>query len=198
MDKPMAASTLRTGHRETPRPVRWTASATNAEHVVEPGQTARRRAALVLLAGAISLIPWTVGLAVTLPRRYLVGTWTITWTGFDVVLIGCFSVTAWALWKQRQVAVPATMVTSVSLLCDAWFDLLTAHRGSDLLVSTMTALFGEIPIAIGLAAMSTRLLRTAMRMHESTQDPAPPRSLWRAPLCQPEGDDSLGALRTAT
>jgi putative effector of murein hydrolase LrgA (UPF0299 family) len=156
--------------------------AASALRVVEPGQPARRRAALVLLAGAVSLIPWTVGLAVTLPRRYLVDTWTITWTGFDVVLITCFSATAWALWKQRQIAVPATMVTSVLLLCDAWFDLLTAHRGGDLLVSTLTALFGEIPIAIGLAAMSTRLLRAGMRISAGTQDSAPVRSLWRAPL----------------
>jgi putative effector of murein hydrolase LrgA (UPF0299 family) len=187
MARPMAASAVRTGRRETPQPVRWTASATQRQAVVEPGQPARRRAALVVLAGGVSLIPWTVGLAVTLPRRYLVGTWTITWIGFDVVLIGCFSVTAWALWKQRQVAVPATMVTSVLLLCDAWFDVLTAHRGGDLLISTMTALFVEIPIAIGLAAMSTRLLRAGMRMPASTADPAPTRSLWRAPLCQHGG-----------
>ncbi len=40
------------------------------------------------------------------------------------------------------------MVTSVPLICDAWFDLLTAHRGGDLLVSAATALFGEIPIAV--------------------------------------------------
>jgi len=170
------------GRRETRRPIRWTASATQRPAVVEPGQTARRRAALVLLAGAVSLIPWTVGLAVTLPRRYLVGTWTITWTGFDVVLIGCFSVTAWALWKQRQVAVPAAMVTSVLLLCDAWFDLLTAHRGADLLISTMTALFGEIPIAAALAAMSTKLLRASMRTSQGLEVDAPVRSLWRTPL----------------
>jgi hypothetical protein len=137
---------------------------------------------LFLLAGAVSLIPWTVGLAATLPQRYVVGTWTITWTGFDVVLIGCFSVTAWALWKQRQVAVPAAMVTSVLLLCDAWFDLLTAHRGGDLLVSTITALFGEIPIAIVLAAMSTRLLRASMRVSEGSEINSPVRSLWRTPL----------------
>lgn len=54
---------------------------------------------------------------------------------------------------------PAAIATSVLLLCDAWFDLLTAHGGNDLLVSTMTALFGEIPMAILLAAIAARLLR---------------------------------------
>jgi hypothetical protein len=128
------------------------------------------------------MIPWTVGLAVTLPRHYTVDTWAITWTGFDVVLIGCFSVTAWALWKQRQVAIPCAMVTSVLLLCDAWFDLLTAHRGGDLLVSAATALFGEIPIATVLAAMSVRLLRASMGSSAGSGVNVPVRSLWRAPL----------------
>jgi uncharacterized membrane protein len=137
---------------------------------------------LFLAACAASLIPWTVGLALTLPRRYVVGTWTITWTGFDVVLIGCFSVTAWALWKQRQIALPAAMITSVLLLCDAWFDLLTAHQGGDLVVSTVTAVFGEIPIAVVLATISTRLLRASMRSSQAPEVNAPVRSLWRAPL----------------
>ncbi len=126
---------------------------------------ARRRPALFLVACSLGLIPWTIGLAVTLPRDYVVGNWTLAWTGFDVVLIGCFAVTGWSLWKQRQVALPAAVATSVLLLCDAWFDLLTAHGGNDLLVSTMTALFGEIPIAILLAAIAARLLRAGAVPH---------------------------------
>jgi hypothetical protein len=122
-------------------------------------RNAQRRSALFLVACVAGLIPWTVGLAVTLPRRYVVGTWTLTWTGFDVALIGCFTVTAWALWKQRQIALPAAITTAVLLLCDAWFDLLTAHRGGGLLVSATTAVFGEIPIAFVMAVIAARLLR---------------------------------------
>ena len=139
-------------------------------------------AAIVLAAGALSLVPWTVGLAGTLPGRYVVGTWTLTWTGFDIALTGLFAVTAWALWKQRQVAVPAAIFTSALLFCDAWFDLLTAHRGPDLTVSAVTAVFGEIPIAIGLAVIATRLLRNNLRPLVAVGSPATPRSLWRAPL----------------
>ncbi len=131
------------------------------------------------------MVPWTLGLATTLPRRYVVDTWTVTWTGFDVALISCYSVTAWALWNQRQVAVPAATVTSALLMCDAWFDLLTAHRGGDLLVSTATALFGEIPLSIVLAAISTGLLRAAMRIDQVSEASAPVRSLWSAPLITP-------------
>ena len=40
----------------------------------------RYRPVLFLLACVVGLIPWTIGLAVTLPHRYVVGTWTATWT----------------------------------------------------------------------------------------------------------------------
>ncbi len=112
-----------------------------------------------LLICAVALIPWTVGLGVTLPARYVVGSWTLIWAGFDTALVVCFAVTAWALWNQRPLALPAAVFTSALLLCDAWFDVLTAHGGRDLLVSAATALLGEIPGAIVLAAISIRLLR---------------------------------------
>ena len=117
------------------------------------------RPVLFLLACVGGLIPWTVGLAFTLPHRYVVGTWTATWTGFDVVLIGGLALTAWALWTQRPIALPAAVGTSVLMFTDAWFDLLTAHRGGDLLISAATAVFGEIPIAIVLATIAAKLLR---------------------------------------
>ena len=93
------------------------------------------------------LIPWTIGLAVTLPRHYLVENWPLAWTGFDIILLGCLSTTAWALWKQRQAAIPAAMVTSALLLCDGWFDILTAHPGRCMILSIATAMFAELPVA---------------------------------------------------
>jgi hypothetical protein len=140
------------------------------------------RSVLFLTACAAGLIPWTVGLAVTLPHRYVVGTWTLTWTGFDVALIGCFAVTAWALWKQRQIALPAAITTAVLLLCDAWFDLLTAHRGGSLLVSATTAVFGEIPIAIVMAGIAAKLLRANAPAARATTPSRHAPSLWRTPL----------------
>jgi hypothetical protein len=146
------------------------------------GGSVPRRAVLFLAACAAGLIPWTVGLAVTLPHSYVVGTWTLTWTGFDVALIGCFAVTAWALWKQRQIALPAAITTAVLLLCDAWFDLLTAHRGGGLLVSATTAVFGEIPIAIVMAGIAAKLLRANAQAARATTPSRHAPSLWRTPL----------------
>jgi hypothetical protein len=126
------------------------------------------------------MVAWTVGLAVTLPHRYVVDTWTVTWASFDVALMllgnGLGTVEA----------APGCLAA-----CDGhkrlvdmrrWFDLPTAHRGGDLLVSTASALFGEIPLAIFLAAISTRLLRATMRIDQGSAVNTPVRSLWHTPL----------------
>ena len=135
-----------------------------------------------LALSCLALIPWTIGLAVTLPRSYLVGNWPLAWTGFDIILLGCLSTTAWSLWKQRQVAVPASMITSVLLLCDAWFDILTAHGGRCLAVSIATAIGGELPIAFLLGSISVRLLRANVREARDVASNAGPHSLWRTSL----------------
>jgi hypothetical protein len=66
---------------------------------------------------------------------------------------------AWALWKQCQWAVMATLATSVLLFCDGWFDIVTAHDGRCLVVSVATAVFAEIPVGVLLGLLSIRMLR---------------------------------------
>lgn len=143
----------------------------------------RRRVVCFVALCCLGLIPWTIGLAVTLPRHFLVDNWPLAWIGFDTILLGCLGTTAWALWKQRQVAIVASMVTSVLLLCDAWFDVVTAHSGRCLGLSIATASFGEVPIGILLGLISIRLLC-------ANRDTAPgsessPSSLWQVPLRWP-------------
>jgi hypothetical protein len=149
---------------------------------VERTRSARRWVVRVLALCCLVLVPWTIGLAVTLPQHYLVRNWPAAWIGFDVVLLGCLSTTAWALWKERQVAVPASLVTSVLLLCDAWFDLLTAHGGHCLMVSIAVALFAEVPLAILLGVISVRLLHASVRAAQRFDSDTPIQPLWRTPL----------------
>ncbi len=145
-------------------------------------QTARRWFVRFLAACCLVLIPWTIGLAVSLPRTYVAANWRVLWTGFDVVLLGCLAVTAWGLWKQRQIVVPSSIITSVLLLCDAWFDLLTANGHRDLIVSATSALFGELPLATMLILISIRALRVGARAAGALEQDARVSSLWRTPL----------------
>ncbi len=118
----------------------------------------------------------------SLPRTYVAANWRLLWTGFDVVLLVCLSVTAWGLWKQRQVVVPASIITSVLLLCDAWFDLFTANGHRQLIVSAAAALFGELPLAVMLSLLSVRALRVGARAARAMEQNAPVTSLWRTSL----------------
>jgi hypothetical protein len=178
-----------------------------AESRPRPGRASHRWVVRFLALSCLALIPWTIGLAVTLPRSYLVGNWPLAWTGFDIILLGCLATTAWSLWKQRQVAVPASMITSVLLLCDAWFDILTAHGGRCLAISIATAIGGELPIAFLLGSISVRLLRANVREVRGVASKAVSHSLWRTPLAAAAGpatpagvppeEPAAVALRTA-
>jgi hypothetical protein len=128
------------------------------------------------------LIPWTIGLGLSLPRTYVAANWQVLWTGFDVALLVCLSVTAWSLWKQRQILLPAAIITSVLLLCDAWFDLLTANGHRQFALSAVTALFGELPLAAILCLVSVRALRVGGRALRGLEQKAPISPLWRTPL----------------
>jgi hypothetical protein len=152
---------------------------------IEPNEridTTPRWVVQFLALCCVGLIPWTIALAVTLPRHYLVADWPLAWTGFDFILFGCLSTTAWALWKQRQVAVSASMVSSVLLGCDAWFDILTAIGGRCLIVSIATATLAELPLAVLLALISIRLLQANAQVARGLEPNAALPSVWRTPL----------------
>jgi hypothetical protein len=147
--------------------------------------SSRSRVVQLLALCCLGLIPWTIGLAVTLPRSYLVADWPLAWVGFDIILLACLGTTAWSLWRRRRVAAVASLVTSVLLFCDAWFDVSTAHGGRCLLLSITTAVFGEIPIGILLGLLSVRLQRASR--DAAPRDAASSISLWREPLSWPRG-----------
>ncbi len=136
----------------------------------------------LLAACCLGLIPWTIGLALTLPRSYLVGNWPLAWTGFDAILLCCLGTTAWGLWRRRLVAIPASMITAVLLLCDAWFDIVTAHGGRCLAVSITTAVAAEIPIATLLGLISLRLLHASGLADRGTDVSRTVGAMWRASL----------------
>ncbi|GIH18007.1 hypothetical protein [Rugosimonospora africana] len=120
-----------------------------------PGTTRRRWLAVLALAACAAMIPWTARLATTLPERYVTQHWSITWVGFDSVLLLSFAATGWATLRGGRAVWAAAAVTATLLLCDAWFDLTTASTPSDLTAGAVAAA-GEIPLAALLLYLAHR------------------------------------------
>ncbi|MGZ4493123.1 MAG: hypothetical protein ACXVWU_00355 [Nocardioides sp.] len=124
-----------------------------------------RELRIALMAGStLVLVPWIAYLGISLPKRYVAHHWDLTWVGFDVMLLVLMGATAVLAWQRRQVLVLTAFATGVLLICDAWFDVMTASD-RDRSVSLMTARAVELPLAVFLIASSFQVLRlTAARL----------------------------------
>jgi hypothetical protein len=121
----------------------------------EVARTRRPRLALVVGA-ATGMIAWIVFLVMTLPANYVAHNWPATWVGFDV-LLAAFMVTTAVLVFLRPQLVPLTaFTTGVLLICDAWFDVMTAGP-HDLWASALTATLVELPLAVILITTALRI-----------------------------------------
>jgi hypothetical protein len=141
----------------------------------------RHRLGLMVISAAV-LVPWTVFLALTLPSRYVARNWSLTWVGFDVLLLAMFATTALLGWFRRQLLIQTAFASAVLLLCDAWFDVTTASS-SDIWWALASALLIEVPIALFLMSGTARLVRY-MGVRFYYLEPREP--LWRMPLVVPE------------
>jgi hypothetical protein len=112
---------------------------------------ARPRASLwvgALFAGVgIALVPWTVLLNEGLPSRHVSTHWKLVWTGFDVVLAAVLLLTAVAALRGSGALGRLAAASGTMLLCDAWFDTLTATTRTEVVVSVVEAVAAELPLA---------------------------------------------------
>jgi hypothetical protein len=132
----------------------------------------------LLIGGSIAMIPWLVYLSVTLPENYVAHNWTATWVGFDILLVGFMVATAVLGYLRRQLLMLAAFTSGVLLICDAWFDLMTAGP-KDLWLSVVTALGIEVPLAIFMITGAQRIVRlTMMRLWRLDSE----TRLWQLPL----------------
>ena len=138
-----------------------------------------RRVRLVLMVGAtFGLLPWIVYLAFSLPDKYVAHNWPVTWVGFDIMLLIFMAATALLGLLRRQLLILTAFTTGVLLICDAWFDLMTAGP-EDRWFSIAVAVLAELPLAVLLITGALRILRlTATRLY--WLDPGVP--LWRIPM----------------
>ena len=133
------------------------------------GNERRRRFVILLTFASIALVPWIVLLAFTLPRRYLAGHWTLTWVGFDIVLLSGLSLTAWLAWRRRQAVIMAAFITGTLLTCDAWFDITTSSGRADTITAIASALVLELPLAGLLFVVAYHLLRVTVRRAQAAE-----------------------------
>lgn len=150
---------------------------------LDRGDRRRKKLVLMLTAASVGLIPWTVLLAVTLPPRYLAGHWTVTWVGFDSILLAFLALTAWLAWRRRQAVIITAFVAATLLTCDAWFDITTSAGRTDTIYAVLSAVFLELPLAGLLYAVAHHLLSYTVhraRAGQGQSDSAP--QLFKLPL----------------
>jgi hypothetical protein len=103
--------------------------------------------------------------------------------GSDVALTLAFAFRAYLGWRRRQIAITALTVLGVLLLCDAWFDITLSWGSSEQTASLLTAIVGEMPVAIVAFWLAHRFLRETVHYVwylEGGEHPVPP--LRRLPI----------------
>lgn len=139
----------------------------------------RRRRLAVMITGVVVLLPWTVYLGLTLPDRHVAENWSVTWVGFDTLLLVTFAATAVLGVLRRQLVALAAFASAILLLCDAWFDITTSTYGSEFWWAVGTAVVFEIPLAVLLAGSALKLIRfMAVRLCLIEPDDR----VWTAPM----------------
>jgi hypothetical protein len=96
----------------------------------------------------VLLIPWTVWLMFDLPSQARADHWDIAWAGFDIALAVSLGATAVTILRRSPWTAITATVTATLLICDAWFDTMTANGGHEMTRALLEAVFGEIPLAI--------------------------------------------------
>jgi hypothetical protein len=103
-----------------------------------------------------------VFLVITPPAIYVAHNWPTTWVGLDVLLVAFMVTTAVLVFLRRQLVPLSAFTTGVLLICDAWFDVMTAGP-HDQWVSALTATLVELPLAV-------ILITTALRIFAADRD----------------------------
>ena len=106
-----------------------------------------RLAAWIFGAVALLLLPWALFLKWRLPSHHVVRHWDTVWTGFDLVLAGALLGLAVCLVRRSSWTQVAAAVAGTMLLCDAWFDVLTASSGAGVGEAIAEAAVAEVPLA---------------------------------------------------
>jgi hypothetical protein len=121
--------------------------------------------ALLFLAAALVLVPWSGWLVISLPCRYVSRHWGIAWAGFDGGLALALALTGLAALRRADWLDRAAVAAGTLLAADAWFDVLTSRGATAVAVAAIEALAIELPLA--LLCMWLARTFTQPRTHDS-------------------------------
>jgi len=108
-----------------------------------------RRSLLFVVGGvAVALLPWTAYLSATLPSRHVTRHWDIAWAGLDLFEASALVALFVGVVRRSKFVPMVAAVAGTALVCDAWFDVLTASPGWGFDWALVEALVAEVPLAI--------------------------------------------------
>lgn len=117
---------------------------------------ATRWTAHLLVVAGVSMLPWLVYLAATLPGRETVGHWDVVWVGLDAAEMAGLVATGLLLRADDARRALTGIVTATLLAADAWFDCGTAATAGDRAAAFAMAAGAELPLAALLAVLAWR------------------------------------------
>jgi hypothetical protein len=107
-----------------------------------------RRVLLFIVGGvAVALLPWTAYLSVTLSSKHVTDHWDVVWAGLDLFEASTLVALFVAVIRRSEFVPVFAAVAGTALLCDAWFDVMTAGPGADLDWALIEAFVAELPLA---------------------------------------------------
>ena len=103
----------------------------------------------MLLLGlvVVGLLPWTAYLSTSLPGEHVTQHWDLAWAGFDLFEAALLAATLLALIRRWPWLPVIAAAAGSALLCDMWFDLITAEPGQELFWAIVEAGVAEAPLA---------------------------------------------------
>jgi len=174
-----------------------------------PLEPAPRWVAPVFAILGAATLPWTVYLAMTLPRHVDFHHYRFTWVGFDVMLIVVLLATAYLAWRGNHFVGQLATIAATMLVLDAWFDVNTSNRAGRP-VAILSAVLLELPLAAvcGWIALHVdhvierrlrRLTRRAARLSApSGAEPTTLARFWAAMSDRATGDRQDDTTREAS
>jgi len=116
---------------------------------------------------ALGIIPWVGYLALTLPARQRAVDYDVAWVGYDAAMAFVMAALAYCALRRKPATGAIAAVAATMLVIDAWFDIVTTDKRSQLMFAIASAVLLELPLAIVCAWVAVNAERVRARAYRS-------------------------------